>query len=279
MTSEDTGAYGIDKGQTIVDLLKVVSECVSGDGGDGSMIRLGMTNPPYILQHLDAIATFLRQPNVFSFIHIPVQSGSDHVLKAMQRQYTVENFVTIVDALLEAVPGLTIATDIIVGFGEETKEDHEATMHLLQKYEFAIVNISKFFPRPGTPAARMPHVPSTVVKPRSTELSLWFKSIRPYDRFLRPIQMVWVGSERNGSQMVGHTKAYVKVLLPLEEGLQGTRVLVRIVETSRFHIVGEVVDRHPAPLEGFLSPEEIAEKVAEEMRKSGRGDEEEWQRR
>lgn len=57
-------------------------------------------------------------------------------------------------------------------------------------------------------------------------------------------------------------------------GLQGTRVLVRIVETSRFHIVGEVVDRHPAPLEGFLSPEEIAEKVAEEMRKSGRGDEE-----
>lgn len=121
MTSEDTGAYGIDKGQTIVDLLKVVSECVSGDGGDGSMIRLGMTNPPYILQHLDAIATFLRQPNVFSFIHIPVQSGSDHVLKAMQRQYTVENFVTIVDALLEAVPGLTIATDIIVGFGEADK--------------------------------------------------------------------------------------------------------------------------------------------------------------
>lgn len=62
MTSEDTGAYGIDKGQTIVDLLKVVSECVSGDGGDGSMIRLGMTNPPYILQHLDAIATFCDNP-------------------------------------------------------------------------------------------------------------------------------------------------------------------------------------------------------------------------
>ena len=208
MSSEDTGAYGLDRGQTIVDLLNVVSECVSGDGGNGSMVRLGMTNPPYILQHLDEIAVFLRQPNVFSFVHIPVQSGSNRVLAAMQREYTVEDFIKIADALLTAVPGLTIATDIIVGFGEETEEDHEETMYLLRKYGFAIVNISKFFPRPGTP------------------------------------------------------KAYVKVLLPLEDELQGTRVVVRIVETSRFHIVGEVVDRHPPPIEGLLSPDEIAERVA-----------------
>ena len=262
MSSEDTGAYGLDRGQTIVDLLNVVSECVSGDGGNGSMVRLGMTNPPYILQHLDEIAVFLRQPNVFSFVHIPVQSGSNRVLAAMQREYTVEDFIKIADALLTAVPGLTIATDIIVGFGEETEEDHEETMRLLRKYGFAIVNISKFFPRPGTPAAKMPHVPSTVVKPRSAQLSAWFKSIHPYASFLNTLQMVWVGSERSGSQMVGHTKAYVKVLLPLEDELQGTRVVVRIVETSRFHIVGEVVDRYPPPIEGQLSPDEIAERVA-----------------
>ena len=83
----------------ITHLLKSVSALMDGHGGDGAMVRLGMTNPPYILQHLDDIASFLRQPNVFSFLHIPVQSGSNRVLKEMQREYTVEDFCTVVDTL------------------------------------------------------------------------------------------------------------------------------------------------------------------------------------
>ena len=131
----------------------------------------------------------------------------------------------------------------------------------MQKYNFAVVNISKFFPRPGTPAARMPHGPSTVVKPRSAQLSAWFKSIHPYERFQNTIQLVWVGSERSGDCMVAHTKAYVKVLLPLDATLQGKRVVVRITSTSRFHIVGEVIDRTPPPLHECLSPLEIEERM------------------
>lgn len=83
----------------ITHLLQSVSSIVAGNGGDGAMVRLGMTNPPYILRHLDAIAAFLRQPNVFSFLHIPVQSGSNRVLKAMQREYTAEDFCMVVDVL------------------------------------------------------------------------------------------------------------------------------------------------------------------------------------
>ena len=87
----------------ITHLLKSVSALVDGHGGDGAMVRLGMTNPPYILQHLDDIASFLRQPSVFSFLHIPVQSGSNRVLKAMQREYTVEDFCAVVDILQVAL--------------------------------------------------------------------------------------------------------------------------------------------------------------------------------
>ena len=87
----------------ITHLLKSVSALMDGHGGDGAMVRLGMTNPPYILQHLDDIASFLSQPNVFSFLHIPVQSGSNRVLKAMQREYTVEDFCTVVDTLQVAL--------------------------------------------------------------------------------------------------------------------------------------------------------------------------------
>lgn len=248
----------MDQKLTIATLLERVLTTVGNQGGEGSMIRLGMTNPPYILQHLPMIATFLRHPNVFSFIHIPVQSGSDRVLTAMQRQYTVGDFRTIVDALMETVPGVTIATDVIVGFGEETQEDHEETMTLLRDYQLPIVNISKFFPRPGTPAARMPHVPTTVVKPRSKELSEWFKGIRPYEYLQGTAQLVWVGSETSGEFMVAHTKAYIKVLIPIEEALRGKRIVVRVVKTERFHIVGEIIDRSPTPITETLSPDEIA---------------------
>ena len=222
------------------------------------MLRLGMTNPPYILQHLPEIAAFLRHPNVFSFIHIPVQSGSDAVLETMQREYTVEEFCRVVDFLSKEVPGLTIATDIIIGFASETEEDHAKTMQLLEKYKFAVVNISKFFPRPGTPAARMKHISSSIVKTRSAECSAWFKSLRPYQRFVGACEMVWVGSETSGDYMVAHTKAYVKVLVPCREELRGKRVVVRVLEATRFHVVGEIIDEHPAFVSDHLAPDELS---------------------
>ncbi len=79
-------------------------------------MQFGMTNPPYMLDHLPTIAKFLNHPRVFSFIHIPVQSGSDVVLERMNREYTVADFEKVCDYLLENVPNLTIATDIICGF-------------------------------------------------------------------------------------------------------------------------------------------------------------------
>ena len=222
------------------------------------MLRLGMTNPPYILQHLPEIAAFLRHPNVFSFIHIPVQSGSDAVLETMQREYTVEEFCRVVDFLSKEVPGLTIATDIIIGFASETEEDHAKTMQLLEKYKFAVVNISKFFPRPGTPAARMKHISSSIVKTRSAECSAWFKSLNPYQRFVGTCEMAWVGSETSGNYMVAHTKAYVKVLVPCREELRGKRVVVRVLEATRFHVVGEIIDEHPAFVSDHLAPDELS---------------------
>lgn len=223
------------------------------------MIRFGMANPPYILNHLKEVVAFLRHPNVFSFIHIPVQSGSNAVLSTMQRQYTVEQFTSVVDYLLKEVPGLTVATDIIIGFASETDEDHKQTMSLLKKYQFPVVNISKFFPRPGTTAARMKHISSSIVKERSSECSKWFKSQNPYQYFLGKVEMVWIGSETSEEYMVGHTKSYIKVLLPLNESLRGKRVAAKIIQIARFHVVGEIVDENPPSFANHFSPEELTQ--------------------
>ena len=119
------------------------------------MIRIGMTNPPYILNHLQSICNALNHSNIYSFLHIPVQSGSNHVLNDMKRKYTIQDFIKVCDYLMERVPRIHIATDFICGFPTEKEDDHNKSMEILDKYKFSTLNISQFYPRPKTPAAKM----------------------------------------------------------------------------------------------------------------------------
>ncbi|VDN38170.1 unnamed protein product [Gongylonema pulchrum] len=97
LTSEDLGAWGRDIGLVLPDLLNAAVECIP----DGCMMRLGMTNPPYILDFLEDIARILNHPRVYSFLHIPVQSGSDAVLSDMKREYTCADFCRVADYMIE----------------------------------------------------------------------------------------------------------------------------------------------------------------------------------
>lgn len=241
LSSEDTGAYGIDIGSDLPTLLRRVVEVMPS----GVMMRVGMTNPPYILEHLDAVAEILNHDNVYAFLHVPVQSGSDDVLLGMNREYTVADFCRVADVLLEKVPGLTLATDIICGFPGETEEHFDETMALVEKYRFHIMNISQFYPRPGTPAAKMKRVPTQVVKNRSRRLTKFFESLDPYSNLVGSIQKVWINTEQSDDKRftVGHTKNYTKVLLPRDDALIGCTAEVHIVSSARFHVNGEVVSR------------------------------------
>ena len=118
LSSEDTGAYGRDLGTDLSALLAQLLPLLPPDGR--TMLRLGMTNPPFILHQLDAVAVALNHPCVYSCIHLPVQSGSDAVLERMRREYTVAEFCTVVDTLRARVPGLALHTDIICGHPGET---------------------------------------------------------------------------------------------------------------------------------------------------------------
>merc|ERR1712151_1180973 len=121
LASEDMGAYGIDLGTNIVELLLKLFDNLP----DGVMVRTGMTNPPYIMQHVDGIIEALLRPNVHAFMHIPVQSGSDGVLQAMRREYTCDDFMFVADKLRAGVPDLFLMTDIICGFPTESEADWE----------------------------------------------------------------------------------------------------------------------------------------------------------
>ena len=99
----------------------------------GCRLRLGMTNPPYILDHLEQIGSIMNSDKVYKFLHVPIQAGSDSVLNDMAREYTADDFCRVVNVLRQRVQGITFATDIICGFPTETVEDFNETLAICRK--------------------------------------------------------------------------------------------------------------------------------------------------
>ncbi|XP_048363979.1 threonylcarbamoyladenosine tRNA methylthiotransferase isoform X2 [Sphaerodactylus townsendi] len=238
LTSEDTGAYGRDIGTDLPTLLWKLVEVIP----EGAMLRLGMTNPPYILEHLEEMAKILNHPRVYAFLHVPVQTASDSILMDMKREYCVADFERVVDFLKEKVPGITIATDIICGFPGETDDDFQETMKLVEKYKFPSLFINQFYPRPGTPAAKMHQVPAQIKKQRTKELSSLFHSYNPYDHKIGERQKVLVTEESFDSKFyVGHNQFYEQVLVPKNPEFMGKMVEVDIYEAGKHFMRGQPI--------------------------------------
>lgn len=238
LASEDMGAYGVDIGTNIVELLRRLSDALPS----GVMLRTGMTNPPYIMQHIDGIVEVLQRPNVHAFMHIPVQSGSDQVLQAMRREYTAAEFCHLVDELKAAIPEIFLLSDIICGFPAESDEDWEATMALCRKYRFQGLHISQFYARPGTAAARLKPLKSNVIKDRWRECTDLMSSYNRNEGLEGREERVWFsGTEEARGQSTGRTKAFAKVLVPRDDSLLGRSALVRLGKSCKLHVEGKVI--------------------------------------
>lgn len=246
LTSEDLGAYGRDIGVTLPELLWRLVDVIP----KGAMMRLGMTNPPYILEHLEEMAKILNHPRVYSFLHVPVQSASDSVLMDMKREYCIDDFRHVVDFLKERVPGITIATDVICGFPTETDEDFDETMRLVEEYHFPSLFINQYFPRPGTPAAKLNRIDAKEVKKRTKAISELFQSYLPYEQEIGAIQTVLVTETSHDKNFyVGHNKFYDQVLVPKDEKLMGKSVDVEITSVGKHYLrcklLGRMTVRRP----------------------------------
>ncbi len=184
ITSQDTAAYGRELGTDLAKLL----EALRGLPGD-FQVRVGMMTPNLVTEMQTRLITAFDNPKIFKFLHLPVQSGDDSVLQYMRRFYTTSEFRATVDSFRAEFPNLTLATDIIVGFPGETEEAFENTLKLLEDVKPDVTNVSKFFARPKTVAARLHDglVDREEIKRRSTVAAELVKRIS-LERNLR-----WVG--------------------------------------------------------------------------------------
>lgn len=148
---------------------------------------------------------------------------------------------------------MTIATDIICGFPTETEADFDDTLNLCDKYKFPSLFINQFFPRPGTPAALLPRIPAADVKQRTKKLTDLFYAYQPYGDKVDEIQEVLVTEiSHDKKHYVGHNKFYEQVLLPKTEKYMGKIVKVKIIETTKFSMIGQPLDKIVMP--GLTQP-------------------------
>ena len=182
LTSQDNGCYGFDfKRKQKTNLANLLDELIGVEGN--YKIRAGMANPQYIKKFLPQLIKSFKSNKIQKFIHIPVQSGSDKVLKDMKRGHTAEDFEKIAIAFRKAFPrskfpDSTIATDIIIGYPTETEKDFNKTLELIKRVKPEVLNISAFSSRPKTSASKLKQLSSEIIKKRMVELNNLYKSYR-----------------------------------------------------------------------------------------------------
>jgi tRNA-2-methylthio-N6-dimethylallyladenosine synthase len=208
--------------------------------------RIRFTSPHPSGFKADLIAAYRDLPKLGEYVHLPVQSGSDRILRAMNRPYTRDVYLRLIDRLREAQPRLWISTDIIVGFPGETDEDFAATRDLFTTVGFDMAYLFKYSTRTGTPAAEMPdQVSAEVAEARHTELItlLEKRSMARHQELVGTMQEVLAQetARRPIGRLQGRTRGYRKVFFDAPSRLLGELVNVRITSATVAALSGEVV--------------------------------------
>ena len=230
LLGQNVNSYGVEFGDRYA-FGKLLRACGEIDG----LERVRFTSPHPRDFTDDVIAAMAETPNVCHSLHMPLQSGSDAVLRRMRRSYRVDRYLDILNKVRAAMPDAAITTDIIVGFPGETDEDFERTLEVVREARFAAAFTFQYSKRPGTPAAEMEdQVPKEVVQER-------------YDRLVATVEEVaWAENKK----LVGQT---VEVLVAVGEGRKDERT-GRMSGRARD---GRLVHFNPGSYAGRIRPGDI----------------------
>jgi MiaB-like tRNA modifying enzyme len=242
ITSQDCSAYGWENSGALKLKLPELLELVTSVEGD-FRIRVGMMNPFTVIPILDELLEAFDSEKVFKFFHVPVQSGSDKVLREMRRNYKAADFVEIVDGIRQRFEDSTICTDFIIGFPTETEDDFLFSLNLLENVKPEKVNITRFSPRPGTEAFKLKDLLEREKKKRSRMFSTFYHKIalernNKWEGKKLPVLITEKGKKGG---VIGRDPSYRMVIVNKDLAL-GTSYTVRITDVRSTYLVGKVQD-------------------------------------
>jgi MiaB-like tRNA modifying enzyme len=232
LTAQDTGVYGRERGKNLAELVNEVCS-IEGD----FRIRVGMMNPCFTMNILEDLIEVFKSKKVYRFLHLPVQSGDDDVLKDMCRGYTVEEFKKIVRSFRKELPEITLSTDVIIGYPSEDEASFSKTYRLIEQIRPDILNITRFSPRPNTPAALLKDLPDRIKKERSRKMTSLAKKIssKINKRHLGKEEAVLITEKGKKGTLLARTDSYKQVVLV--EGRLGEFRKVKIKESATHYLI------------------------------------------
>ncbi len=236
LLGQNVNAYGKDIGDTFSNLLEKVAQTGI------KRVRFVTSHPWNFTDEM--IKVISKYENIMPYIHLPLQSGSDRILKRMNRRYTKEEYLALFKKMKEMIPGVSITTDIIVGFPGETREDFEETLDVVKTCEFDGAYTFIFSPRVGTPAALMEDKTSLKEKEeRLYELNnlVNYYSHQSNQKLLgKEVSVLVIGeSEKDKSKVYGYTDTMKLVNVTGPKELIGKIVKVKITDAKSFSLDGE----------------------------------------
>ncbi|MDO4835619.1 MAG: tRNA (N6-isopentenyl adenosine(37)-C2)-methylthiotransferase MiaB [Clostridia bacterium] len=242
LLGQNVNSYGNNgsTGMHFADLLRYVSD-VPGL----RRIRFMSSHPKDLND--DVIRAIAEIPNVCHHVHLPVQSGNNEILKRMNRRYTREHYLSIVQRLREAVPDIEFTTDIIVGFPGETEEAFNDTMSLVKEVGFAAAFTFAYSPRQGTVASRMEdQIPESVKKQRLSALNTLQadKTVENNEKYIGHVGEVLVeGCDCRGeaTMLYGKYPNFKMVYFPGDPILLNRYVTVKVTKTNKNSLLGEMI--------------------------------------
>jgi MiaB-like tRNA modifying enzyme len=259
LTSQDTGAYYWESPEKYWELPELIDEICSLPYK--FRLRVGMINPDHSLRLSERlILSYQKNPQVFQFLHIPVQSGNDRILKLMKRRYTTQEFEIIIEDFRKNLPDLTISTDVITGFPTETEEEFLDTLNLIKRTNPDILNISRYGARPGTIAAKMDgQVHERVSKERSRMMTtVWQNQVAEYNKkwlnWEGNVIIEDLGKKQNNegnNTFIARNHSYRPIIISeneFHENPLGKFYKITITDVNTHYLLGKVKETHESLL-------------------------------
>lgn len=236
LTAQDTAAFGKDSGEKLSNLIKEVAN-LDGD----FRVRVGMMHPKNLLDDVDDVIDAMKHPNVYSFIHLPVQSGSDKVLSEMKRGHSVSQYLNIISKFKSEIPDLTLAVDIIVGYPTESDDDFMLTVKLLEEIKPSLIHLSKYQHRKGAISSSLKEIPHEIMKKRSKYLSNIKNKITEEENkeLVGSIQNALVTERGSKGGFIAKTDSYIPVII--KDANIGTFVKVKIKQATSTYLKGDLL--------------------------------------
>ncbi len=209
-------------------------------------IRLRFTTSHPQDLSMKLIETIAKYNNLCNYIHLPVQSGSDRVLELMQRSYTIDHYMKIMDNIKKLIPDVSLSTDIITGFCTETEEDHKMTLEVMKEVKYDGAYMFKYSPREKTKAWKMEDDVDEETKTRRlveiVELQRNISEEKNKETVGKEFEVIIEGiSKKSDKMLFGRTDGNKTVIIPLNDAKPGDKIMVRVNKANSATLFGEAV--------------------------------------